>query len=47
MWQRTDGVILWLRSHLIVRLELPIARQYEAQLKAAKEQRARASVPQF
>ncbi|MGB8473154.1 MAG: hypothetical protein WCE61_03580 [Candidatus Acidiferrum sp.] len=36
MWQRTDGVILWLRSHLIVRLELPIARQCEAQLKAAK-----------
>ena len=47
MWQRTDGAILWLRSHLAVRLELPIARQYEAQLKAAKEQKARASVPQF
>ena len=26
MWQRTDGAILWLRSHLIVRLELSAAR---------------------
>ena len=47
MWQRTDGAILWLRSKLIVRLELPAARQYEEQLKIAKEQKARASVPQF
>ncbi len=47
MWRRSDGAILWLRSHLIVRLELPVAREYEAQLKAAKEQKARASVPQF
>jgi hypothetical protein len=47
MWQRTDGAILWLRSKLIVRLELPAARQYEEQLKTAKEQKARASVPQF
>jgi hypothetical protein len=47
MWQRSDGAILWLRSNLIVRLELPIARQYEAKLKAEKEQKARASVPQF
>jgi hypothetical protein len=28
-------------------LELPIAREYEAQLKAAKEKKARESVPQF
>jgi hypothetical protein len=42
MWQRSDGVILWLRSSIIVQLELPIARQYEAQLKAEKEQKARA-----
>jgi hypothetical protein len=47
MWRRSDGAILWLRSHLIVRLELPAARQYEEQLKAAKEQKARSSVPKF
>ena len=47
MWQRSDGAILWLRAHMIVRLELPAAREYEAKLKAAKEQKARASVPQF
>jgi hypothetical protein len=47
MWRRTDGAILWLRSNLIVRLELPAAREYEAKLKAEKEQKARASVPQF
>ena len=47
MWRRTDGAILWLRSNLIVRLELPAAREYEAQLKAAKEKKARESVPQF
>jgi hypothetical protein len=47
MWQRNDGAILWLRSKLIVRLELPGAREYEAKLKAEKEQKARASVPQF
>jgi len=47
MWRRSDGAILWLRSNLIVRLELPAAREYEAQLKAAKEKKARESVPQF
>jgi hypothetical protein len=47
MWQRTDGAILWLRSSMTVRLELPAARQHEEQLKIAKEQKARASVPQF
>jgi hypothetical protein len=47
MWQRTDGAILWLRSNLIVRLELPVAREHEAQLKFQKEQKARASVPKF
>jgi hypothetical protein len=47
MWRRTDGAILWSRSNLIVRLELPVAREYEAQLKAAKEQKARESVPHF
>jgi hypothetical protein len=47
MWQRTDGAILWLRSNLIVRLELPVAREYETKLKAEKDQKARASVPQF
>lgn len=47
MWQRTDGAILWLRSSMTVRLELPAARQYEEQLKRDKEQKARASVPRF
>jgi len=47
MWRRSDGAILWLRSNLIVRIELPAAREYEARLKAEKEQKARASVPQF
>src|SRR5436190_24195475 len=47
MWQRSDGALLSLRSNLIVRLELPVARQYEEQLKRDKEQKARASIPQF
>jgi hypothetical protein len=47
MWQRNDGAVLWLRSHLIVRLELPTAREQEAKLKTAKDEKARASVPQF
>jgi hypothetical protein len=47
MWQRTDGAILWLRGPLIVRLELPVARRHEEQLQIRKDQRARASVPQF
>ncbi|MBA2586343.1 MAG: hypothetical protein H0U99_07650 [Chthoniobacterales bacterium] len=47
MWQRTDGAILWLRSNLVVRLELAAACEYEAQLKISKEQKARASVPKF
>jgi hypothetical protein len=42
-----DRVILWLRSNMIVRLELPAARQHEEQLKISKEQKARASVLQF
>jgi len=47
MWQRSDGAILWSRSSLVVRLELPVARQYEAEQKANKDQRERASVPSF
>jgi hypothetical protein len=47
IWQRSDGAILWLRSNMIVRLELPAAREYETTLKAEKEQKARQSVPQF
>ncbi len=47
MWQRTDGAILWLRVNMVVQLELPVARQYEAQQKAAEEQKPHASVPQF
>ena len=47
MWQRSDGAILWLRSKIIVRLELPAAHEYEAKLKTEKEQKARESVPQF
>jgi FAD/FMN-containing dehydrogenase len=47
MWRRTDGAILWSRSNLIIRLELPIAREYEQHLKLGKEEKARASVPRF
>jgi hypothetical protein len=47
MWQRSDGAVLSIRSNLIVRLELPVARQHEEALKTAKEQKARASVPKF
>jgi hypothetical protein len=47
MWQRTDGAILSLRSSLLVRLELPAARQREEALKNAREQKARAAVPHF
>lgn len=47
MWERSDGALLSIRSNLIVRLELPAARQYEEQLKRAKEEKARASIPTF
>jgi hypothetical protein len=47
MWQRTDGALLWSRGDIIIRLELPVAREYERELKAKKDQKARASVPQF
>jgi len=47
MWRRSDGAILWLRGNLIVRLQLPVAHEYEAKLKADKEQKARTSVSQF
>ena len=47
MWERSDGAILWLRSKMIARLELPAAREYEAKLNAEKEKKARESVPQF
>jgi len=47
MWQRTDGATLWERSELVVRLELPAARENEAQMKTTSEQKARPSVPQF
>jgi hypothetical protein len=47
MWRRTDGATLWLRSSMTVRLELPIARQHEAQLKIRRDQQARARVPTF
>jgi hypothetical protein len=29
MWRRTDGAILWLRSSLIVQLDLPTGREHE------------------
>ncbi len=47
MWQRSDGAILWLRSVLVVRLELPAAREYEAQRAASEDKKARAAVPSF
>jgi len=39
MWQRSDGAISWLRSKIIVRLELPAAHEYEAKLKAEKNRK--------
>jgi hypothetical protein len=47
MWPRTDGAICWLRGPSLVRLELLAAHEYEAQLKATKEKKARESVPHF
>jgi hypothetical protein len=47
MWQRSDRAILALPTKMTVRLELPAAHEYEAKLKAEKEQKARESVPQF
>ena len=47
MWKREDGAIARLCNGFFIRLELPAAQQYEEQLKRAKEQKARASVPQF
>jgi hypothetical protein len=47
MWQRSDGAILWLRSNMIVRMELPAAHEHEAKLKTEKEQKARESLPHF
>lgn len=47
MWRRSDGSLAWLRAHLILQLELPAARKYEARVKQMKEEKARASVPQF
>src|SRR5438477_4528524 len=39
MWRRSDGAILWLRSNLTVRLELPVAREYEAKLKRKRNRK--------
>ena len=47
MWQRSDGAILSLRSILIVRVELPAARNFENALKVQKEEKARMSIPNF
>ena len=47
VWQRSDGAILWKRFQHIVRLELPSAGERDEQPRGAKEQKARASVPQF
>ncbi len=47
MWRRTDGAVLRSRGDIVIRLELPAAREYEQELKLTKEQKARASVPQF
>ena len=47
MWRRTDGAVLRSRGDIVIRLELLAAREYEQELKLTKEQKARASVPQF
>jgi hypothetical protein len=47
MYQRSDGAMLWVFRPATVRLELPLARQFEEQVKAQKEEKGRASVPKF
>ena len=47
MYQRNDGAMLWVFRPATVRLELPLARQFEEQVKAQKEEKGRASVPKF
>jgi len=48
LWKRTDGATAQSPTGgTTMTLELPAVRQYEAQLKQQKEQKARASVPQF
>src|SRR5204863_9598547 len=44
-WQRADGVILSLPTPLVVRLELPAARQHEEKLRIQKARKAIASIP--
>lgn len=44
MWQRNVGATLWLRSKILVRVELSAAHEYETKFKAEKEHKA---VPQF
>jgi hypothetical protein len=46
-WTRTDGARMDLESKVKVTLEMPVVREYEAQLKAAKEKKAKDSVPRF
>ena len=46
VWLREDGAIARLTSDSIL-LDLPQARKYEAELKAIKDQKARAAVPKF
>jgi hypothetical protein len=46
VWIREDGAIARMRSDSLV-LDLPQARKYEAELKAIKDQKARAAVPRF
>jgi hypothetical protein len=36
MWQRSDWAILWLRSKLIVRLELPARTRIRSQTQSGK-----------
>jgi hypothetical protein len=47
MWRRSDGAIAWLRSKIFLRLELPIARQFEIEAKRRVEETRRSSVPNF
>jgi hypothetical protein len=47
LWVRTDGAKLTVQSGIVVQLEMPEAREYEANLTAAKEAKAKASVPKF
>lgn len=47
IWRRTGGAILWMPNPNVIRLELPIAREHELQVKIHKEEKTRSPTPKF